>query len=229
MNTVSFTSSSLDFLINLSQNNNREWFTQHKDAYVKAQENAAELIDNLIVLMNKHDQLENESGKKSLFRIYKDVRFSKDKTPYNPRFACGLNRAEKFRRGGYYVNLQPGKSALACGFFAPNPADLLRIRKDIEVNYETWERLLASKEIKENFGKMKGDALKSAPRGFEKDHPAIHLIRHKQFLFTHEFTDNEVLDNQFFVKVDAIFQAIRPFFDYMSSVLTTNLDGEDAN
>lgn len=228
MNTVPFSSSSIQFLIDLTQNNNREWFTKHKDEYLIAQENAGEFIDNLIVLMNKHDQLVNESGKKSLFRIYKDVRFSKDKTPYNPRFACGLNRAEKFRRGGYYVNLQPGKSAIACGFFAPNTADLLRIRKDIEANYKTWERLLESKEIKENFGAMKGDSVKTAPRGFEKDHPAIHLIRHKQFLFSHEFTDKEVLDDQFVVKMDSIFQAIRPFFDYMSTVLTTNMDGEDA-
>jgi uncharacterized protein (TIGR02453 family) len=228
MNTVSFKSSSLQFLVNLSKNNNRDWFTAHKDDYIAAQENAIDLVDTLIVLMNKHDQLENESGKKSLFRIYKDVRFSKDKTPYNPRFACGLNRAEKFRRGGYYLNIQPGNSALACGFFSPEASDLLRIRKDIEMNYPIWETFLESEAIKKHFGGMKGDTLQSAPRGFAKDHPAIHLIRHKQFLFSHDFTDEEVVDENFVFRVDEIFQAIRPYFDYMSSVLTTNVDGEDA-
>jgi uncharacterized protein (TIGR02453 family) len=218
--------STLKFLKELAKHNDRDWFTARKQSYLDAQENVCCFIDELIIEMNKHDQLDHTSGKKSLYRIYNDVRFSKDKSPYNVRFAFSLSRATKLRRGGYYVIIKPGASYLSCGFFAPNPADLSRIRADISQNYGQWNKILRSKTIASNFDPLAGDQVTTAPRGFDSRHPAIALLRHKQFILRHYFTDAEVVSPDFLKTVNKTFKAVRPFFDYMSEVLTTDLNGE---
>ncbi len=220
--------SSIKFLKTLASNNNRDWFASNKEAYVAAQQNMIAFADQLLVLMKKHDDIENDSGKKSLYRIYNDVRFSKDKSPYNPRFAFSFSRATKIRRGGYYLNIMPGNSFLACGFFSPNPADLLRIRKDIEINYKDWRKILNLKLIKNNFGELHGAKVPTVPRGFSKEHTALNLLRHKQFILRHDFADKELTDPNFVSKVSATYKSVRPFFDYMSMVLTTDLNGENS-
>jgi len=183
-------------------------------------------MDALISRMNTHDQLETPSGKKSLYRIYNDVRFSNDKAPYNPRFSGYLRRSKPQLRGGYYIWLKPGGSRIGCGFSYPNAEDLKRVRLDIAANYEEWNKLLHSRSILSNFGTMKGGQVKTSPRGFPIDHPAIELLRFKQYWFEHSFTDQEVLSNDFINKVNKTYKGIRPFFDYMSEVLTTDLNGE---
>jgi len=218
--------STLDFLKKLSTHNNRDWFNANKEKYLKAQENIIAFADNLIAAMNQHDQIETPSGKRSIYRIYNDVRFSKDKSPYNPRFAGYLKRVKPMLRGGYYWWIKPGASHVGCGFAYPNPDDLKRIRLDISANYEDWNKLLRSKSIKVNFGAMRGERVKTAPLGFEKNHPAIELLRYKQFWFERSFTDEEVLDKNFLQQVNKTYKSIRPFFDYMSEVLTTNVNGE---
>ncbi len=218
--------STFDFLKKLAKNNNREWFNAHKEDYLSAKENAEQFVDALIAKMNEHDQIETPSGKKSLYRIYNDVRFSNDKTPYNPRFAGYLKRVKPHLRGGYYYWIKPGASRVGCGFVFPNPDDLKRIRQDIDVNYDDWRKLLKSKSIQSTFGTMRGEQVKTAPKGFDKDHPAIDLLRYKQYWFEHSFTDEEVLLHNFLNQVNKTFKSIRPFFDYMSEVLTTDLNGE---
>lgn len=218
--------STLRFLKDLNKNNNRNWFNAHKEDYLKAQKNMIDFLDQLLLKMNVHDQIETPTGKKSLYRIYNDVRFSDDKTPYNPRFAGSFKRTKPLLRGGYYFWIKPGASRVGCGFTYPNPEDLKRIRLDIQDSYKNWNKLLNSKAIQITFGKMRGDKVASAPRGFQKDHPAIDLLRYKQYWFEHDFTDKEVLAPDFLNKVNKTFKTIRPFFDYMSEVLTTDLNGE---
>lgn len=218
--------STLDFLKRLAKNNNRDWFNTHKDQYQHAQENAIQFFDHLLGKMNTHDRIETTSGKKCLYRIYNDIRFSTDKSPYNPRFAGSLKRAKPMLRGGYYLWIKSGYSRLGCGFSYPNPEDLKRIRFDIRDNYKKWNRLLNYKSIESNFGCMLGEQVKTAPKGFDKDHPAIDLLRYKQYWFEHSFSDKEVLADDFLIKVNKTFKSIRPFFDYVSDVLTTDLNGE---
>ncbi len=218
--------STFNFLKTISVHNNRDWFASNKEKYISAQENTIAFIDQLILLMNTHDLIENASGKKSLFRIYNDLRFSKDKLPYNPRFAFSLRRATKFKRGGYYMNLKPGNSFLACGFFAPNPADLMRIRMDIKFNHKDWRKILNLKSIKKNFGELHGNKVATVPKGFDKSHVALDLLRHKQYILRHTFTDKEVMDPKFVQHANELFKSVRPFFDYMSMVLTSDLNGE---
>lgn len=216
----------LDFLKSLKRNNSREWFQKNKDRYTAAQANVIQWLDALIAEMNQHDQLQTRTGKEALYRIYNDVRFSADKTPYNPRFAGHLKRVKPFLRGGYYFWIKPGESRVGCGFTYPSSEDLLRIRQDIDVNYDTWRKLLKSKKIQATFGAMQGDQVKTSPKGFPKDHAAIDLLRYKQFWFERSFTDQEVLSPNFLKEVNGTYKTIRPFFDYMTEVLTTDLNGE---
>jgi uncharacterized protein (TIGR02453 family) len=218
--------STLKFLTKLSKNNNRDWFNANKDEYLQAQADMEKFADALIVKMNVHDQIETSSGKKSLYRIYNDVRFSKDKAPYNPRFAGSLRRTKPELRGGYYYWIKPSASHVGCGFGSPSPEDLKRARLDISDNYKDWKKLLNSRSIKTTFGKMRGSQVATAPKGFDKDHPAIELLRYKQFWFEHSFTDKEVVAENFLDQVNKTFKTIRPFFNYMSEVLTTDLNGE---
>lgn len=218
--------STLEFLRNLAKNNNREWFTVHKEEYVRAHENAIDFVDALILKMNMHDRIETPSGKKSLYRIYNDVRFSGDKSPYNPRFAGYLKREKPLLRGGYYFWIKPGGSSVGCGFTYPNPEDLKRIRLDIYHNYNDWKNLLNKKSIKSTYGLMQGERVATAPRGFSKGDPAIDLLRFKQYWFQRSFTDKEVMNAGFLNQVNQSFKNIRPFFDYVSEVLITDLNGE---
>lgn len=218
--------STLDFLSALARNNNREWFQKNKERYSESHLNFCQWLDALIRKINEHDRLQTVSGKESLYRIYNDVRFSADKTPYNPRFAGNLKRIKPYLRGGYYFWIKPGESRVGCGFTYPNAADLLRIRQDIDLNASDWRKLLKSKRIISVFGAMQGNQVKTAPKGFPKDHPAIDLLRFKQYWFERSFSDKEVLSSGFPQQVNSTYKAIRPFFDYMSDVLTTDLNGE---
>lgn len=226
MSNAIIAKSTFDFLQKLSRNNDREWFQIHKEHYLQAQVNVERFMDALIVKMNVHDQIETPSGKKALYRIYNDVRFSKDKTPYNPRFAGYLKRVKPMLRGGYYIWIKPGDSRIGCGFSYPNSDDLKRIRMDITRNRKEWNKLLRTKSIQNNFGEMQGEKVKTLPRGFAIDDPAIDLLKFKQYWFERSFTDKEVLSSDFLNTVNKTFKSIRPFFDYMTEVLTTDLNGE---
>jgi uncharacterized protein (TIGR02453 family) len=227
MSTAIIQKDSLDFLTELSKNNNRDWFNNQKDRYIKARDNIIAFADALLAEMNKHDHLETESGKKSVYRIYKDVRFAKDKTPYNTHWSASFKRATKKLRGGYYFRIEPGNSGLVAGFWGPDADDMKRIRQDIDANYPAWRDLLGDKTLVTTFGSLYGEQLGSAPRGYTKDHPAIDLLRYKQFMVRHLFTDEEVLSPDFLFKMNEVFKKMRPFLDFMSEVLTTDANGVD--
>src|SRR5688572_17651133 len=143
----------LDFLSDLKHNNDRECFAAHKPRYENAHKNAIAFADTLLDTMRLHDNISTASGKASLFRIYADTRFSKDKAPYKTHFGMRFSRGTELLRGGYYFHLEPGHSFMAGGFFGPSPDDLKRIREDIGFNYEEWDELLSRPEIVETFGK----------------------------------------------------------------------------
>lgn len=210
------------FLKALKKNNNREWFASHKAEYQKAHTAAKTFYRALQEALNTHDEIE----KHKLFRIYRDVRFSPDKTPYKPHFAGSYSRAGAARRGGYYLRIRPGESFIAGGFWEPNKEDLFRIRKELEMDAGEFREVIGDPKFKSVWGELMGDEVKTAPKGFNRDHPDIDLIRKKGFIFVRNFTDKEVTDPDFLNVVDQSFQVIRPYFDLMSDILTTNLNGE---
>ena len=217
--------STYNFLKELSKNNNRDWFTKNKNRYTEAHENTIAFADALLVEMRKHDNTETSSGKESLFRIYNDIRFSKDKTPYKTYWAGHFKRATKKLRGGYYYQIGPGQTLAAGGFFMPNPEDLLRIRKDIDANFTEWKKMLKNKTLVKTFGNLQGEKVATAPKGFSRDNPAIELLRHKQFYFERNFSDKEMLDKNFLKELNQTFKNLRTYFDCMSELLTTDANG----
>ena len=217
--------STLTFLRDLNKHNDRDWFLTHKERYQAALENMRAFSDALIAQMNRHDRIGTANGKESLQRIYNDQRFHKERPPYKARFVGGLARVKPALRGGYHFSIKPGASFIACGFFNPEAEDLKRIRMDILHDPATWDRLLKAKTLRSHWGMLEGKQLKTAPRGFPKDHEAIDLLRRTQFLFRHSFTDKEVLDPGFVDAVSAHFKSIRPLFDHFTEVLTTDANG----
>ena len=220
---MQFEKSSLQYLRDLKKNNNRDWFAETKPTFKKAQDNAKELYATIREGLEKHDEID----KFKLFRIYRDVRFSKDKTPYQPHFAGSFSRLGKELRGGYYLRIRPGESFLAGGFWQPEKEDILRIRKEIEQDASEIRGILENENYIKYFdGKFEGEELKTAPRGFDKAHPDVDLLRKKGFIAIRNFTDEEVLSPNFIDELDKTYKALRPFFNLFSDILTTNLNGE---
>ena len=223
MATPKFSKEILDFFKKLEKNNDRDWFNEHKPEFKKLEANTKQAYKQISENLNKHDVVDGFK----LFRIYRDVRFSKNKLPYKTHFGGSFSRKKPELRGGYYVHIQPNnESFIATGFWDPNKDDLLRIRREFEQDDEEIRGILSNKKFKAIWGDFVGDELKTAPRDFDKEHRAIDLIRKKQFIFIKKYTDKEVISEQFIEDIDASFKAIKPFFDYMSDVLTTNLNGE---
>ena len=209
------------FYQELKENNTREWFEPQKQRFKELEGEVNVFNEGVKEGLELNDEIE----KVKMFRIYRDVRFSKNKTPYKTHFGISFHRKKPQLRGGYYMHISPGESFIATGFWNPNPADLIRIRKELEMDAQELRDLMASPAFIKVWGSLKGDRVKTAPKGFAKDHPNIDLIRHKQFLFIKKFDDKSVLSSRFQNEVITDFIAIRPFFDYMTNVLTTDLNG----
>lgn len=229
INTATFT-----FLRDIARNNNRDWFANNRASYEAARENVAAFAEELLTRLRATDVLETASGKKSLYRIYRDVRFSKSKEPYKTNFAGHFKRDGKLRRGGYYFHISPtgngadffGGSVVGGGFYGIERDDLKRVREELVVNAEELREIVAAPEFVRIFGELQGEKLKTAPRGYDRDHPAIDLLRFKQFYAFRAFTEAEVTSVDFVdLSLEAML-ALRPFFDYFSEVLTTDGNGE---
>ncbi|MBV8328020.1 DUF2461 domain-containing protein [Chryseobacterium sp.] len=211
-----------EFLKQLEKNNNRDWFAGNKPEYDSIVKENKVFFTQIYNELQEHDKLKGIH----IFRIYRDVRFSKDQTPYKTNFGVGYSRSKPMLRGGYYIQLEPGNSFVGGGFWGPETGDLLRIRKEFELSTTAIDKITADETFVKYFGELKGDSVKTAPRGFDKSHPAIDLIRKKQFIVMRTFTDKEVLSDNFQKEAVLTLLAMRPFFDYMSEVLTTDLNGE---
>lgn len=213
------------FLQDLRSNNNRNWFNANKKRYEEAHSIMIEFAELLLGEMRKHDDIETVSGKKSLYRIYRDIRFSKNKTPYKTSWSGSFRRASAALRGGYYFHLEPGNTFIAGGFWGPKPEDMKLIRSHIAQDDNLLRDVLGEKSTKAFFGDLLGEQVKTAPKGYAKDHPSIDLLRYKQYMLKHSYTDKEATDPNFYIAMGEGFGRLRPFFDVMSEILTTDLNG----
>ena len=142
----------IQFLAELKANNNREWFTTHKKEFKAIEAEAKSFYSSLMERLNTHDEIE----KLKMFRIYRDVRFSKDKTPYQPHFAGSFSRAGAARRGGYYLRIRPGESFIAVGFWQPEKDDLFRIRKELQQDGDSFREIIGEEGLKSVWGDLVG-------------------------------------------------------------------------
>jgi len=207
------------FLKQLKANNNKDWFDKNKVQFLKAKEEFEVFVDDLIKGIRKFDKkLEpGLTAKKCVFRIYRDVRFSKDKTPYKIFMSADINPGGKgANSGGYYIQIQPGENFLAGGIYDPTPEMLQAIRQEIDYNPKAITKILNSASFKKYF---KGfdviDPLKTAPKGFEKDHPQLELLKNRHFIVSHELSDKEILSPGSDKKVVEGFKAMHPLIEYL--------------
>ena len=232
-----FPSRATTFMRKLQKNNERDWFKAHRPDYDAALAEVRAFAKTCYDGLAEQDVL--VEGKSPVLRIYRDTRFSKDKTPYKRHWGGGMDRLGAERRGGYYWHVEPGglktwgefdesaEAFVGGGFWAPERADLARIREELAADHEAFRALLAREPIASAFGGRlhDGEKLKTAPKGYDKEHPAIDLLNHKSFVLVRHFSREEVRAGNFSEQVVATFAAMRPFLDYMSDVLTTDANG----
>ena len=218
-----FSEELLEFLKQLKENNHRDWFNEHKSEFTKIKDQTETQFNLLFGALKVHDDVE----RLKIFRIYRDIRFSKNKTPYKIHFSGSFHRRKPELRGGYYLHIEPNdNSFIAGGFWNPSKEDLLRLRREFELDADEMYGIMEDEKFKSIWGNLSGDELKTSPKGFDKDHNNIDLIRKKQYIFRRQFTDAQVLDPKFLEEVDTSYKIIRPYFDYMTDVLNTTINGE---
>ncbi|HMP29948.1 MAG TPA: DUF2461 domain-containing protein [Saprospiraceae bacterium] len=212
----------LQFLKNLRQNNNKDWFLANKKVFDAANKEFKTIMQQISIEFGKYDVIEEPK----VFRIYRDVRFSSDKTPYKNNFAGYIERSTQMRRGGYYLHICPGESFIGGGFWQPEPHDLKRIRDEFAADPNTIQGIIQDPIFQKYFKKIEGESLVRPPKGYDAHLKAIDLIKQKGFVVTRPLPDNELKDPDFYKKAVDIYRSILPFHEYMSTVLTTNLNGE---
>ena len=212
-------SSTLQFLRNLEKNNNREWFNDNKTLYQEAQQDVISFVEKLIEEMADFDEeMGKLDAKKSVFRIYRDTRFSKDKTPYKTNFGAGLGMGKGNKISGYYLHIEPGKSFLAGGVYKPEPSVLKTIRQEISAFGDEFKAILEQDEFRNYFrGLSVEDKLKKVPQGFEKDDKMAEYLKLKHFIVTHPVSDEQLLSENAVKEFTKIFKAMKPLNDFLQT------------
>jgi uncharacterized protein (TIGR02453 family) len=210
----------LDFLKNLKKNNNKEWFDKNKQIYLAAREEFEGLVDKLIAGLAKADKKISPDikAKDCVFRIYRDVRFSKDKSPYKTNMGASIDpgKQKAVMGAGYYIHLEPGGCFLAGGVYMPEPPVLNAIRQEIDYNPKPLLKILNSSSFKKHFkGFDEDDKLKTAPKGFEKDHPNIELLKNRHFIVSCKISDKELAQKGVEKTILNTFKAMQPLLEYL--------------
>lgn len=209
----------LNFLKQLSKNNNKEWFDLNKNSYLQAKETFESIVQPTITAISKFDkQIDvNLEAKKCTFRIYKDVRFSKDKSPYKTNMGASINPGgKKSLLAGYYLHIEPGKSFLAGGVYMPEPEVLQAIRQEIDYNGDALLKILTATSFKKYFKGIDEDGkLKTVPKGYDKEHKHLELLKNKHFILLYNLKDSQILDNNFVKEISLVYKAMIPFLDYL--------------
>ena len=216
----------IQFLDDIKANNNREWFHANKARYETYKQEYHALIENVLAEMIPKDiSLANLEPKNCAFRIARDIRFSKDKTPYKTHMGIWLSPGTKNTNlAGYYIHIEKGASFIGGGVWWPNAEDLKKIRKEIAYFTEDLEELLADKNFKKEFGSLERNdtiALKNAPKDYEKDHPAIEFLKLKSFTALHKLDDSLLTDPGFVQKIAQKLILLKPLNDFLNRALTT--------
>lgn len=213
----------LNYLSELSNNNNRDWYHLHKDDYKAANEQFELLIQELIYGISDFDESVSRNNPKELtFKLVRDTRFSHDKSPYNPAFRAHISSKGKLPIPvGYYIMIKPeDRSFLGGGLFADMFSDATAMVRDyISAHPDEWNCVLNDSEFKKYFT-VKGTALKNVPAGYDKNHPQAEYLKFKSWYSEYPVVDAEVADGKAFLKnAVQIFKAMKPLNDYLNAAL----------
>ena len=216
---------SLQFLEDLKANNNRDWFLENKKRHELFKKDYQLLVADFLKEMKPLDlALQNLEVKNCTFRINRDIRFSKDKTPYKTHLSIWMSTGSKgLNRPGYYIHIDKKECFIGGGMYSPEAPDLKKIRKEIAFFYEDLESILNEKNFKKEFGglnKNETNSLKNAPKDFEKDHPAIEYLKLKSFAAIENFDISEVTKKDFAVKMTKKLILLKPLNEFINRALT---------
>ena len=217
---------SIQFLNDLKANNNREWFLANKKRYEEYKQDYNQLIGAFLEVMKPKDaSLELLEIKNCTFRINRDIRFSKDKSPYKSHMGIWMNtNSSGINAPVYYIHIEKGKSFVAGGFYSPEAPDLKKIRKEIAFFYEDLEKIVTDATFKKYFSGLdrnETNALKNAPKDFEKDHPAIEFLKLKSFTVSTRIDDSELIDKNFVATTAEKLIALKPLIDFLNRGLAS--------
>lgn len=213
--------STLDFLNNIKNNNNRDWFIKNRPIYIGAKDNFESFVQGLIIkIIDFEPIMKGLEAKSCMYRFNRDIRFSNDKSPYKSHFGAfivrgGKKNGDKF--AGYYIHIEPGKSIIAGGAYMPPTPWLSAIRENINDNPDRLINIISNKDFIQYFGKIDGEKLKTAPKGYTSDHPHIDLLRFKSYLVVNEVKDSFVLGQKYFDHVINVMKAMKPLNDFLNN------------
>ena len=210
----------LNFLAGLQENNNKAWFEMNRPAYENARELFETFVDQLIFGLGTVEDMKGILAKDCMMRIYRDIRFSKDKSPYKINMAASIGPGgKKSWRQHYYLHLEPhNASMVAGGLHSQDSAQMIKFRTAIDRDARPFKDIINAKAFKQYFGTLESEKLKTAPQGFARDHPEIELLRMKEVVAIHRLSDETVLSPDFSAHVLKAFEAMKPFLDYLNSI-----------
>ena len=213
----------LDFLNELSKNNNREWFNENKPRYQELYQSMVLFSEMVINEVKTFDSsVAGIEPKKSVFRIYRDVRFSKDKSPYKTNMGMFITPGGKNAgMAGYYLHLEPTQSFIAGGIYMPPSKQLNAVRREIFNNASEFKEIIEDAGFKEYYGELQGEKLKRNPKDFPADFEEIELLKFKSYIVSHNFTNEDLKSPDFFGKVIDGFETLHPFNRYLNQALLT--------
>jgi len=209
------------FLTKLDKNNSKEWFDTNRAQYQDLKQEYIGIVDKVIQQCTLFDpMLKGVDASKAIFRINRDVRFSKNKAPYKTNFGASINPGgKKSMIAGYYIHLEPGKSFLAAGTYMPEPFYLSAIRQEIDYNLEELKKIVSAKEFKMEFTSLSvEDALKTVPKGYDKENPALEFLKLKHFIVVKDLTDKDVLSKDFIKNTSKAFKAALPLIAFLRRI-----------
>lgn len=219
---MSIQKSTLSFLRKLSKNNNRDWFNAHKDEYLAAKADAEQFAMQLVAGINEFDKsIGALEPKDCMFRIYRDARFSHDKSPYKTNLGVVVQRGgKKTPYGCYYVHVEPNSCFLSGGIYMPMPETLKAIRQSIDANFEEFEAIVKEKNFKKYFGAIAEDnRLVKVPQGFDKNSPAAEFLKQKDFYVMRGVSDEEICSPTFLKQALQAFKSLKPLNDFFNETI----------
>jgi len=214
---------SLKFLDDLKKNNNRDWFQSQKVRYDSYKKEYYQLVQDFLDNMKSKDEsLRNLEVKNCVFRVNRDIRFTKDKSPYKTHMGIWMSPGTKNTNlAGYYIHIEKGASFIAAGVYSPENDDLKKIRKEIAFFYDELETIVNDKKFKDAFGELdRNNSLKNAPKDFEKDHPAIEFLKLKSFTASEKIDDKLLSDPDFVKKISEKLILLKPLMQFLNRALT---------
>ena len=212
----------LHFLEQLATNNNKPWFDAHRDEYLAAKEDFEGLVTGILGKLAESDPVfKEQTAKDSVMRIFRDVRFSKDKTPYKNNFGAGFSKAgRKFPGAGYYLHIEPGKCFAGGGMWMPEGPQLKAVRQEIDYNFKEFSAIVEDKKFKKLFGAVEGESLKKLPQGYAEDNPALHYLKLKSFTVGCKLSDDDLTGKGLEKKIMEAFITMKPLVDFLNKAVS---------